>query len=103
MIGGEGWALELTHKEWFSLFHLVEDLEKEHKKLFDQLMCEESLQIELERDSWWGCLEGKKFSWSLSFIFTSDSNSGRGFEIFWTVSTAQTVTQAMRKMWNHLH
>ncbi len=100
IIGGAGWALELTEQEWQTLIPLIRDLVSEHKKMESQLMKEESITLEIERLPWWGCLEGHRDSWSLQLIFEGDENLSRGFEAFWPDPAAKSITFAMRNMWD---
>ena len=101
VIGGEGWALELNEYEWTSLVSLVEDLLDQHHKLESQLMPEEMICLEIERLPWWGCLEGDKETWSLQLILEgNDVSSLRGFEVYWPAPAAQSITCAMRTMWD---
>ena len=99
MMGGEGWAIELTYEEWTSLRSLIEDLLNQHKKLENQLMPEESICIELEKSPWWGCLDGDRNSWSLQLVFENNNSYDRGFEAYWPIPAAQSMAVAMRKMW----
>ncbi len=100
MIGGNSWAIELTKNEWSSLVPLVMDLEREHRNLVEQLMPQETLSLELERDPWWGCLEGDRESWNLQLILQGDGLEQRGFEAFWPIPTAQIVAKTMRIVWD---
>ena len=100
LIGGKGWSIELTEEEWVGLAQLVNDLLDEYKKIIDQLMDEESIQLEIERGSWWGSLEGNKIDWDLFVIFKSDSNDERGFEGFWPAPASISMAKRMRKMWD---
>ena len=99
LIGGEGWAFELRDCEWRSLVPLVRDLSDEHKKLEDQLMPEETLCLEIEREPWWGCLSGDRSTWDLRIIL--EANEGfRGVEGYWPFPAAQAIASAMRTMWD---
>ncbi len=100
MIGGDGWAIELTEQEWSELVQLVFDLEAQHRYLKNQLMPQEAISVELERLSWWGCLEGDRCSWSLRLILQGDHAQMRGAELFWPIPAAQAITTAMRTMWD---
>ena len=100
MIGGDGWACELTEQEWLSLIPLVNDLINQHNQLEDQLMKEESICMEIERDDWWGCLDGDRDSWSLKIVLESNGESFRGFEAFWPIPAAQAITNSMRIVWD---
>ena len=42
--------LELTEKEGLELVELLSSLEDQHRSLVDQLMDEEMIELELERD-----------------------------------------------------
>ncbi len=103
MIGGEGWALELTEQEWQTLIPLINDLLSEHKNLESGLMLEESISLELERQPWWGCLDGDRNSWSLQLILEGSQNHVRDFEVFWPHPASKAITNAMRHMWDHCH
>ena len=78
MIAGESWAIELTEDEWNSLIPLIKDLIDQHQQLENQLMPEEGLELELERQGWWCCLEGDRNSWTLKLILQSNSNDFPG-------------------------
>ena len=54
LVGGEGWAFELTEPEWKDLVGLLATLETQHSVLRDQLMAEEAIELELDRGVWWG-------------------------------------------------
>ncbi len=101
LIGGNDWAIELTDKEWESLFFILKDLIKEYKKVKDQLMEEESIQLDIERNSWWIRLDGDKNSWSLKFILQGDAS--RGAEFFFQREVASNMFSAMRSMWDSSH
>ena len=100
IIGGDGWALELTEQEWVSLIALINELIAQHKGMKNQLMQEELICLELERQPWWGCLDGDRDSWSLRLVFESQASPCRGFEAYWPQPAAQAIAFAMRTMWN---
>jgi len=100
IIGGDGWAFELAEHEWTSLVPLINDLMEQHKQLENQLMKEEKICLEIERQPWWGCLDGDRDSWSLRIILESNGDSLRGFEGYWPIPAAQAITFAMRKVWD---
>ena len=100
IIGGDGWACELAEHEWTSLVPLINDLMEQHKQLENQLMKEEKICLEIERQPWWGCLDGDRDSWSLRIILESNGDSLRGFEGYWPIPAAQAITFAMRKVWD---
>ncbi len=101
MLGADRFAIELTHDEWNSLESLISNLLKEYQGLLNQLMEEESLSVELERNVWWGCLEGDRKSWSLQLVLDGKGEpSRRGVEIYWPSPASKAVTDAMRKIWD---
>ena len=99
LIGGEGWAFELTQPEWEALSDLVLTLERQHRALVDQLMAEEEIELELDRGLWWGCLQGDRGSWSLSVVLTPDA--GRGVEGHWPAPASAAMVAAMRTLWDN--
>ena len=100
IIGGDGWVVELTEKEWISLIPLIDELINQYQQLRNQLMKEESICLEMEREIWWGCLDGDRESWTLQLILEGKGQSLRGFEAFWPIPAAQAITSAMRKVWD---
>ncbi len=99
LVGGDFWAFELTDSEWKSLVELVLDLLDEHKKIKSQLMDQESITLEIEREFCWGCLEGDKDKWSLQVILDSEGDHFRGVEAYWPNSIAKEFTHGMRIVW----
>ena len=100
MIGGESWAVELSEQEWKTLIPVIDELINQHKKMENQLMAEESICLEIERLPWWGCLDGDKCSWSLQLIREGNEESLRRFEAYWPFPAAQSITCAMKEMWD---
>jgi len=100
LIGGEGWAFELTQDEWQCLQSLVVELTDQHQQLVDQLLAEESICLEMERQPWWACLDGDRHSWSLQVILQGDGEKARGAEGCWSVPAAQAMATAMRTAWD---
>ena len=96
LVGGEGWAFELTSPEWKEFVDLLSTLEAQHSALKDQLMAEEVIELELDRGVWWGCLAGDCQSWSLAIVLTPEV--GRGVEGFWPAPTAAALVAAVRTL-----
>ena len=96
LIGGEGWAIELTESEWRDLGQLVSDLEHQHRERVDQLMEEEAIELELERGVWWGCLSGDRHSWTLTVLLSPLQD--RGAEGHWPAPAAAAMVAAMRTL-----
>ena len=99
LIGGEHWALELKESEACELASLIADLTDQHRSICDQLMAEESITVELERGSWWVCLEGDRSRWSIRGVCSGDGQA-RGLEVCWPDPAAQAIVVAMRTMWD---
>ena len=98
LIGGDGWAVELTQPEWSELVALAVELDHQHRLLVDQLMDEEAIELELDRGVWWGCLAGDRNSWSLSVVLSPQA--GRGLEGHWSAPAAAAMVAAMRTLWD---
>ena len=98
LLGGQGWAFELTEPEWTGFCELLVELVRNHAALVDQLMAEEAIELELERGPWWGCLEGDRERWSLSVVLTPEA--GRGVEGHWPCPAAMALIGAVRTMWD---
>ena len=96
LVGGEGWAFELTELEWRDFADLLSTLESQHCGLKDQLMAEEAIELELDRGVWWGCLAGNRQNWSLAIVLTPEK--GRGVEGFWPAPAAAALVAAVRTL-----
>lgn len=99
LIGGEGWAVELRSDEWDGLTNLLSALQSQHASLQSQLMDEESIELEMECGSWWGCLDGDREHWSLQVLLQGVPGA-RGVELHWKAPAAQAFVEAMRTTWD---
>ena len=97
LIGGEGWAAELSEPEAMALRDAVADLVAQHQGLVDQLMEEEAIELELERDPWWLSIEGDRFRWSLRVMLTPAPGQ-RALECSWSAQAARPFTQALQQL-----
>ena len=97
LVAGDGWATELTRGEAESLRDSVADLVAQHAALVDQLMAEEAIELELERDPWWLSIEGDRASWSLRVMLTPASGQ-RAVEGSWGPLASQPFTQALQQL-----
>jgi len=70
LVGGLGWAVELTADVATALQRGLLELVREHGALANQLMPEEAITLELERGVLWLALEGDRLAWSLRFVLT---------------------------------
>jgi hypothetical protein len=97
LIAGEGWAAELSELEASALRDAVADLVAQHQGLVDQLMEEEGIELELERDPWWLAIEGDRRSWSLRVVLTPLVGQ-RALEGSWSHAAARPFTQALQQL-----
>ncbi|MBM5792500.1 MAG: DUF1818 family protein [Cyanobacteria bacterium M_surface_7_m2_037] len=97
LIGGEGWAAELSEPEAMALRDAVADLVAQHQGLVDQLMEEEAIELELERDPWWLSIEGDRCHWSLRVMLTPAPGQ-RALEGSWSSQAARPFTQALQQL-----
>ncbi len=103
LIGGDNWAIELTESEWQVFVSVVFDLVSQLEDITDQLVPEEAITLEIERQSWWCCLDGSRDYWNLKFVLQDENNLKRDAEGFWPVPAAQAMTSALRIMWESFH
>ena len=99
LIGGEGWAFELTEMEAEGLVTLLSALTDQHQALRSQLMAEESIELEMESGAWWGCLEGSCDLWRVQVVLEG-RDGARGLEAHWPAPAAPAFVTAMRTAWD---
>ena len=97
LIGGQGWAAELTQAEASALAAAATDLMREHQSLVDQLLAEEAISLELERGSWWLALEGDRQQCSLKGIL-SPAAGQRALEVSWDVDASPALCAALQRL-----
>ena len=97
LIGGAGWAVELSLAEAEALRDALADLVAQHQGLVEQLMAEEAIELELERGAWWLCLDGDRASWSLRVLLTPEPGQ-RAFEGSWEPAAARAFNQALQQL-----
>tara|TARA_Y100001978_G_scaffold197219_1_gene207747 strand:+ start:132 stop:512 length:381 start_codon:yes stop_codon:yes gene_type:complete len=100
LIGGENWAIELNNSEWENLVQVVMDLSDQYKSLKEQLMGDEDITLELERNPWLAILKGDQFGWNLILILSAGNPLNRGAEVYWPRNVTNHVASAMRTMWD---
>ena len=98
LIGGENWAIELTDSEWDSFVQVVFDLHQQYLEVQDQLMGEEDITLEIERNPWLGILKGDRNEWSLKFIISQSEPFHRGAEVFWPKNVTKFLINAIKEM-----
>ena len=94
LIGGAGWAAELTAQEAQSLRQGFGQLVDQHAALADQLMEEESIDLELDLGGLWMALEGDRCHWQVRFVLTPEGPQ-RGLEGGWDASASQAFAAAL--------
>jgi hypothetical protein len=104
LIGGEGWATELTATEGQALLKAIRDLRAQHAALVDSLMEEETIALEHtasvfpasggeEAGELWVALEGDRNVWSLRFVLQPPAGK-RGLEGAWGEGAAEAFARA---------
>jgi len=97
LIGGEGWAAELTLAEAEALRAAVADLVGQHAALVDQLMAEEAIELELERGVWWLAVAGDREQWDLRVVLTPEAGQ-RAIEGSWPAPASAAFTRALQQL-----
>jgi hypothetical protein len=99
LVGGPGWACELSSAEAAGLAHACRTLTAQHRALRDQLMAEEEIGLEHEaplhgEGLLWMGLEGDRTGWALTFVL--DPGVGRrAVEGTWPVGSAAAFAAAL--------
>ena len=101
LIGVDNWSIELRESEFYSLYLLLLKINKQLLDIYNELMDEESITLELEQLPWYIQLEGKKNEWSLRFVFESQEQT-RSFEMYWPIPIAQNLFYEIKNMWESL-
>ena len=101
LIGVDNWSIELQESEFNSLCLLLLRINEQLLDIYNELMDEESITLELEQLPWYIQLEGKKNEWSLRFVFESQEQT-RSFEMYWPIPIAQNLFFEIKKMWESL-
>ena len=101
LIGVDNWSIELQESEFNSLYLLLLRINEQLLDIYNELMDEESITLELEQLPWYIHLEGKKNEWSLRFVFESQEQT-RSFEMYWPIQIAQNLFFEIKKMWESL-
>jgi len=102
LIRVDNWSIELQKSEFHSLYLLLLRINEQLSSLKNELMDEESINLELEKLPWYIELEGKKTEWSLRFVFESQDGS-RSFEMYWPIPIAQNLFYEIKKMWESMN
>lgn len=90
LLGGDGWAIELTDIELKDFCQLLEQLTRTMRDMTDELMDEEKIACEAESDLIWMQVEGYPHSYTVQFIL----NTGRRGEGKWPVDAVAGLVEA---------
>ena len=101
LIGVNDWSIELQKTEFYSLYLLLQKLNKQLLGIENQLMDEESITLEIEQLPWFIELDGKKDEWSLRLVFESQDET-RSFEMYWPIPIAQNLFYEIKQMWESM-
>ena len=97
----DNWSIELQKSEFYSLYLALLKINEQRLVIKDELMDEESITLELEQLPWYIHLEGKKYEWSLRFVFESQDQT-RSFEMYWPIQIAQNLFYEIKNMWESM-
>ncbi len=107
LIGGEGWASELTAAELHALRLAAGRLTAQHRALADVLMAEEAVAMEVELPigdpeaddvgSLWLGLDGDRHHWTLQLVLTPATGS-RGIEGGWSAAASEAFSAALERL-----
>ena len=101
LIGVDNWSVELQKSEFYSLYVLLLRLNQQLFSIKNELMDEESINLEIEQLPWFIELKGKKNEWSLRFVFESQDQT-RSFEMYWPIPIAQNLFNEIKNMWESI-
>ena len=101
LIGVDNWSVELQKNEFYSLYFLLLKLNKQLLSIKNELMDEESINLEIEQLPCFIELEVKKNEWSLRFVFESQDQT-RSFEMYWPIPIAQNLFNEIKNMWESI-
>ena len=102
LISVDNWSIELQKSEFYSLYLLLLRIYEQLLGVKDELMDEESINLELEQLPWFIELEGNKNEWSLRFVFESQDQT-RSFEMYWPIPIAQNLFYEIKNMWESMN
>ena len=101
LIGVDNWSIELQKSEFDSLYLLLLRINDQLMAIRNELMDEESINLELEQLPWYVELEGKKNEWDLRFVFESQEQT-RSFEMYWPIPIAKDLFYEIKNMWESM-
>ncbi|AFY30223.1 DUF1818 family protein [Cyanobium gracile] len=107
LIGGDGWATELTAAELRALQLAAARLTAQHRAMANVLMAEEAVAMEVELPigdpeageggSLWLGLDGDRHRWTLQLVLTP-APGGRGIEGGWSAAASEAFSAALERL-----
>jgi hypothetical protein len=107
LIGGDGWASELTAAELRALQQAAARLTAQHRAMADVLMAEEAVTLEVElpigdpeagdAGSLWLGLDGDRHRWTLQLVLTPGPGA-RGIEGGWGAAASEAFSAALERL-----
>ena len=94
LVGSDEWAIELTKLEFQEFYYLLCQLTDTMNQIETELMDEERIAIEAERDLIWMEVEGYPHSYSLRLIL----NTGRRCEGNWGEGVATQLVAVTQRL-----
>ena len=101
LIGVDNWSIELQKSEFHSLYLSLLKISEQLIDIKNELMDEESINLELEKLPWYIELKGNKNEWSLRLVFESQEET-RSFEMYWPIPIAKNLFYEIKKMWESM-
>ena len=101
LIGANNWAVELQENEFELLYKILIKLNDQLLDIKNELLDEESINLEIEQLPWYAELDGKKNEWSLRLVFESREQT-RSFEMYWPIPIAQNLFYEIKNMWESM-
>lgn len=97
LLGGSLWSVELTGAEALALADAVAVLLEQHRRIADQLMADEDLELDLERGNLWVGLTVHQSRWSLRFVLESPAGL-RSVEAGWDEAASPALALALEAL-----
>lgn len=97
LLGGALWSVELTGPEALALADAVAALLDQHRRIADQLMADEDLELDLERGDLWVGLTMHQSRWSLRFVLESPAGL-RSVEAGWDEVASPALALALEAL-----